>query len=749
MKTVIGYCDPWSAAPGERIAFHVSCGDPSGYEAQLVRVVCGDDSPQGPGLDLRPIAVAANGNYPGRLQTHPIGSCALMPSVSSAEWLGSFTISVWCWPTAPRRGRQAILSQWSDEAVSGFSLELDAEGHTVLRLGDGRGVRELRSPKPMLERRWGRIAAGFSAQAEVLFLGLSAASVSHEQSVFDWTSAKLAAFSPKPASVPLTLAAVADPDGGRWHRAYFNGKLARPQIRRGVVPQSLLAGHDPLAPGLWDESLSRLPLIADWDLSLEMQTAQIRDVSGNEHEGVLINLPSRACTGPSWAGEIFDWRFAPEQYDAIHFHDDDLYDAGWDTDFELEVPADLASGYYAMRLRCAADISYVSFFVRPLRNRATAPVAFLASTATSLSYANYRFQLESPESESMLNFSIVLDAEDVYLQEHAEIGLSNYDRHSDGSGVRFVSRLRPILNMGPCTDLWNLNADTHLLKWLDERRQPFDVITDDDLHAEGSPLLERYRCLITGTHPEYWITSMWRALEAFLARGGRLMYLGGNGFYWRIAKSESFPAAIELRRSEGGARYWSETPGEYHSSFTGEYLGLWDRTAHTPESLVGVATRAITFDRACGYRPTCEAGNPRAAFVFHGIATDKVFGDFGLLAGGAAGSEIDAADFAHGTPHHALVLARADDFSRDSTLVPERILMPFPAMHGDCNAAVCAEMVFFETPSGGAVFSVGSVNWCASLPHRAFDNDVARITANVLARFLEDEPFPFPSRASS
>ena len=25
------------------------------------------------------------------------------------------------------------------------------------------------------------------------------------------------------------------------------------------------------------------------------------------------------------------------------------------------------------------------------------------------------------------------------------------------------------------------------------------------------------------------------ALQAYLDRGGRLMYLGGNGFYWRIA----------------------------------------------------------------------------------------------------------------------------------------------------------------------------------------------------------------------
>jgi hypothetical protein len=44
-----------------------------------------------------------------------------------------------------------------------------------------------------------------------------------------------------------------------------------------------------------------------------------------------------------------------------------------------------------------------------------------------------------------------------------------------------------------------------------------------------------------------------------------------------------------------------------------------------------------------------------------------------------------------------------------------------------------AEMVLFETPSGGRVFSVGSINYVASLP---VDAEVSQITANVLRKFL-------------
>jgi hypothetical protein len=44
-----------------------------------------------------------------------------------------------------------------------------------------------------------------------------------------------------------------------------------------------------------------------------------------------------------------------------------------------------------------------------------------------------------------------------------------------------------------------------------------------------------------------------------------------------------------------------------------------------------------------------------------------------------------------------------------------------------------ADMVMFETPGGGAVFSVGSINYVAALP---VDEQIGQITANVLRRFL-------------
>ena len=50
-------------------------------------------------------------------------------------------------------------------------------------------------------------------------------------------------------------------------------------------------------------------------------------------------------------------------------------------------------------------------------------------------------------------------------------------------------------------------------------------------------------------------------------------------------------------------------------------------------------------------------------------------------------------------------------------------------------------MAFFETGRGGAVFSVGSITYCGSLSHNGYDNNISRITWNVLDRFLNPAPF--------
>jgi N,N-dimethylformamidase len=50
---------------------------------------------------------------------------------------------------------------------------------------------------------------------------------------------------------------------------------------------------------------------------------------------------------------------------------------------------------------------------------------------------------------------------------------------------------------------------------------------------------------------------------------------------------------------------------------------------------------------------------------------------------------------------------------------------------------VRSDIVIFGRPGGGAVFAVGSIAWSTAMTHKGGDNDVSRITANVLDRFRD------------
>ncbi len=114
---------------------------------------------------------------------------------------------------------------------------------------------------------------------------------------------------------------------------------------------------------------------------------------------------------------------------------------------------------------------------------------------------------------------------------------------------------------------------------------------------------------------------------------------------------------------------------------------------------------------------------------------DAPIGDAGLEMGGAAGLEIDRLDFALGAPPHTLLLASARGFSDSYQHVVEEVSASDSLQGGTVSPYVRADMVYFEGPKAGAVFSTGSITWCGCLSHNTYDNPVSRITGNVLRRF--------------
>jgi N,N-dimethylformamidase len=167
---------------------------------------------------------------------------------------------------------------------------------------------------------------------------------------------------------------------------------------------------------------------------------------------------------------------------------------------------------------------------------------------------------------------------------------------------------------------------------------------------------------------------------------------------------------------------------------------MWRRMGRAPQAVAGVGMAAQGFDMSTYYERTPDSFDPRAKFIFEGVGEDERIGDFGHLGDGAAGWEVDRADHDLGTPRHALVVASATNFSAAYNWVKEEMSHTHAAITGETCPFVRADMVFYETRNGGAVFSTSSIAWAGSLDHNGYDNNVSRITENVIRRFLDPAP---------
>lgn len=716
-KSLLGYADPLSVAPGETVRFHVTSAHPR-YQAEIVRLIHGDARPGAPGHKEEPVASDIAGEYAGRMQAYPIGSSILVGDHEGLRLAGSFTIAAWIFPTLPEKGPQGLLAKWSAAERAGYAMVIDGGGALALRLGDA----ELSTGVPLRAGYWYFVAAAYDAERATARLvqrpyplwPLDASAASVERSVATRDADDLGA--------PLLMGAWHAGEGAEREReGHFNGKIEAPAIYTTALGEAEIftlaerAGHD-----------ADRPTVAAWDLAIDTPTDRVMDVSGNGHHGRTVNLPARGMTGHAFGGGERDWTRAPETHGAIHFHDDDLEDCGWEVAFELTVPATLRSGVYAAKLSGGGTVDHVPFFVRPAGRRASSPVLFLVPTNSYIAYANFRER---------------------YAQEEGVLGL--YHMHGDGSAVFYSSSRRPIVNLRPGSNFdildapgaggapHQFNADLYLVDWLEQKGVQFDVATDADLDAEGAALLSQYRVVLTGSHPEYWTARMLDGLEAYLADGGRFMYLGGNGLIWTTSYDPQRRHVVEVRRGGGGG-IRSATPGEHYHSTTGEFGGYWRGRGRAPNRTVGVGSIAQGFDRSSPYRRTAASAEPRASWIFEGVGQDEPIGDFGLTMGGAAGFEIDAADASLGTPPHALIVASCTEFS---PTYEHQNPIHVPGTDLDMSPPLRSDMVFFETPNGGAVFSVGSIAYCGALSHNGYDNNVSRLTGNVLRRFMADDPF--------
>ncbi|MBA2520574.1 MAG: carboxypeptidase regulatory-like domain-containing protein [Chloroflexia bacterium] len=246
-------------------------------------------------------------------------------------------------------------------------------------------------------------------------------------------------------------------------------------------------------------------------------------------------------------------------------------------------------------------------------------------------------------------------------------------------------------------------AEWRLLAWLEREHFGYDLYSEHQLHT-GLLDLDAYRVLILSTHPEYWSAAMYDRVKLWvLERGGRLLYLGGNGINCEVEFLDAATLRFKNYRGAGtgSVSFTDPDTGELRES-------RFHRTHESEANLLGVTTTESGIMTAAPYR-VIDASH--WAFAGTGLRAGDSFGTASLherCPGGASGHETDKSS--PSTPAHAVHLAKG--------LNPE-----------DGGA----DIVTYETASGGAVFAVGSITWPAAV---LVDPAVSRITANVLSRFL-------------
>jgi hypothetical protein len=346
--------------------------------------------------------------------------------------------------------------------------------------------------------------------------------------------------------------------------------------------------------------------------------------------------------------------------------------------------------------------------------RPCAPIAVLASTNTWLAYNNFGGRSNYINADRLPDLPTVNARQDLIRYTHSGsfnvwgfpdsqyLPLS-FERPEPGNSVGEHEEVTdPIRGRLPCG---MAPAEWRLLGWLEREGFDYDYYSETQLHF-GEIDLDAYRVLVLSVHPEYWSREMYQSVKRWVfERGGRLLYLGGNGLNCEVEflGRDRLRFKTFLNPSDGGALGMPDpnNPSVYLES-------RMHRTLESEANLLGVVCTESGIMTAAPYQVLDDR---HWAFTGTGLRNGDLFGQASLherIHGGASGHETDKRS-PHSPPGTQL-LAKGTN----------------PDDGG-------AELVCFETPSGGAVFSAGSISYIHSL---LVDPPLSRITSNVLTRYL-------------
>jgi N,N-dimethylformamidase len=738
VKRLTGYLLSDSVAAGETLQVAV---DSQGrdFTSRLVRI----DGPRSdfgdaPWSSTSTIDGCDEATHPGTYRFTQSGSYGYTESVDPLLGETGMAMVVWIWPgmIGPPGTMTLLAQQWIQE-FAGFEVGITATGHVSVETWSGANRSSVVSQEPVSKGTWHAIGLSIDREQSAVDFVLARKSAVRGTTLLEARTIERQVHELPSAPALIGLGARLTAQGVVSGRT-FEGKIDRPAM------WSRPLGMAQLQAAILRQEFTTPPRI-EWLFGpaggQDTNASHVPNQFGAEGDLTLSNRPMVGVTGHLWSGASNDFRLTPAEYSALRLHSDDLADAGWEPTFDVTVPEALESGLYAVELVSEGERDSIPVYVRPSPDRVTeAEVLYLAPTMTYLAYGNDR-------QHSHVDFGGMTAARpngpyEDWIDANPQFGSSLYDLHPDGSGWSYSSRQRPLGNVRPDYISWitgyprHFSADLAIISWLQHSGTRFDVATDHDLHELGLDLLSRYKVVVTGSHPEYVSAEMLDALAEYLAADGRVMYLGGNGFYWATAVAPD--GSIEVRRGHAGTRSWESLPGEDVLSLIAEPGGLWRHRGRPPNQLMGIGFAAQGWTGGVPYVVADHLDEGLHKLVFGNLAPGAVVGGFGSF-GGAAGDEVDRVDHELGSPESAVVLASSVPFDDGYQPAVEDHPSLTPGIGGSSNRDIRADMTYVNHADGGAVFSVGSINWSSCLPVNGFDNDIAMISTNVLEAFIRGE----------
>lgn len=670
------------------------------YTFRLTRLIQGHEGPHAPELREEVISDVPSGTGKGRFQQAVSGSYGIIKTVGLLPGDSGVELSMYVQPWLPDAGHpQTIISTLNYGAKTGFEIRLEGRGSLNVLVGTGTAIERFETDYQFSKTEWVKLELGFRANEATIHCFPVTQYAQPTEERFTCTKTIQGSIVLDPGSWLILAAGQASnkADSHDFRTNFFNGRIEAVELRAlGVKPRQLIV----------------------LDFAQKISTDRMVDVSGNGRHGKLINAPARAVKGHDWDGSEADWTKAQYGYGAIHFHDDDLDDACWDTDFKMQLPNGLRSGAYAVEVRSVRNdtvFDKITFFVR--RNpRSTANVAIVCSTFTYMAYANERMYDKDRSSrlpDPNPDFEYLEDEHYFRMVRRTDIGVSLYDVHRDGSGAVYSSVKRPVLNVRPGFQHWafkrprEFSADLIAIGFLEKSGFDYDVLYDHDLHVDGVGALNQYKVVLSGSHPEYPSLESLNAWTHYAQQGGNIMYLGGNGWYW-VSMPDPDLHRLEVRRGDQGVRTVTLPGGERHHSINGAAGGLWRSRGRAPNLLFGVGCCAEGIGPGAPYKRNDAAQDPKWSWIFKGIPPGDLLGENGF-GGPASGDEIDRFDLDLGSPRNTVVLGTSAGHSDDFCLMPEEVIFPLTNTLGTQTDQVRSDMTIYQTSGEGHVFSIGSM----------------------------------------